>query len=761
MALTAIQQRIGNVTVPPTPKTGASLTEVQQNTFTWTKQVQQTLIKISKVLGQLDTSQIPQGGTNVIGNVPTPPGVYFTPALARASVSATSPILYDEATGVFSILNAAADGTTKGAATFLAADFESTAGLISLDYANAQKASSTLPGFLTAADWITFNAKVSTSRLINTTSPLAGGGDLSADRTFTIADAAADGTTKGAATFLAPDFNSTAGLISLDYTNGQKATTSLPGFLSAADWTTFNAKVSATRLINTTAPITGGGDLSADRTFAMAKATTLVDGYLAATDWTIFNAKVSTSRLINTTAPITGGGDLSADRTFAMAKATTLVDGYLAATDWTIFNAKVSPARLINTTAPLSGGGDLSADRTFAIADAAADGTTKGAATFTAADFNSTAGLISLDYTNGQKATASVPGFLLAADWTTFNAKVSATRAINTTAPLSGGGDLSADRTFAIADAAADGTTKGAAAFAAADFNSASGVISLDYVNGQKASASVSGFLSSTDWSVFNTAASGNLAIITGNTTYFVRTDGSDSNAGTANTAGGAWLTIQKAINFVMQRLIIQKGVTVTIQIGDGTYTESPTCSVFLGGGTVMIQGNTTTPSNVVIATGTGGVNILSNGWLLNAFKITGTGNGIDTRSGALVTISNINLGTTGTSQLQAIYGGTIFISTALTFSASASFALFATRGGTIQSVSSPTLTISGTPAYTIFAFADINGVIYMPATTFSGSATGQRYSALLTGAIFTNAGGANYFPGNVAGSTATGGQYA
>lgn len=83
----------------------------------------------------------------------------------------------------------------------------------------------------------------------------------------------------------------------------------------------------------------------------------------------------------------------------------------------------VNPTRNIATSSPLSGGGDLSADRTISIADAAADGTTKGAATFTANDFNSAAGVISLDYTNGQSASAVNKGFLTAADWSTFNGK--------------------------------------------------------------------------------------------------------------------------------------------------------------------------------------------------------------------------------------------------------------------------------------------------------------------------------------------------
>ena len=119
-----------------------------------------------------------------------------------------------------------------------------------------------------------------------------------------------------------------------------KATTGVDGYLAAADFTTFNNKVATTRNINTTAPITGGGDLSADRTIAMAASTNAVDGYLTAADHTTFAAKVSTTRAINTTAPITGGGDLSADRTIAIAASTNAVDGYLTATDHTTFAAK-------------------------------------------------------------------------------------------------------------------------------------------------------------------------------------------------------------------------------------------------------------------------------------------------------------------------------------------------------------------------------------------------------------------------------------
>lgn len=89
----------------------------------------------------------------------------------------------------------------------------------------------------------------------------------------------------------------------------------------------------------------------------------------------------------------------------------------------TQIDGKPPSTRSISTTSPLTGGGDLSANRTFAINDAAADGATKGAASFTAADFNATTGNISLDYTNGQAASGSLKGFLTSTDWSTFNSK--------------------------------------------------------------------------------------------------------------------------------------------------------------------------------------------------------------------------------------------------------------------------------------------------------------------------------------------------
>jgi hypothetical protein len=72
------------------------------------------------------------------------------------------------------------------------------------------------------------------------------------------------------------------------------------------------------------------------------------------------------------------------------------------------------------------------------------------------------------------------------------------------------------------------------------------------------------------------------------------------------------------------------------------------------------------------------------------------------------------------------------------------------------------TVTLTGTPAFsTAYACSQYTSTIVMTTPmAFSGSATGPRYVAILNGVINVAGGGANFFPGNSAGSVSTGGQY-
>lgn len=96
-----------------------------------------------------------------------------------------------------------------------------------------------------------------------------------------------------------------------------------------------------TMIFTGTAPIVATGSSAADSiTLSCIASSAGVAGCLSGTDWSTFNSKVATSRTINTTAPLTGGGDLSADRTFACTDASGGAKGCLTAADWTTFNGK-------------------------------------------------------------------------------------------------------------------------------------------------------------------------------------------------------------------------------------------------------------------------------------------------------------------------------------------------------------------------------------------------------------------------------------
>lgn len=152
--------------------------------------------------------------------------------------------------------------------------------------------------------------------------------------TLSIDNAAADGSTKGAASFTAADFNASSGNISLDYTNGQKATASVPGFLSSADWTVFNNKISSTSL-SASAPLAYNSSTGA---FTITQAGAAANGYLSSTDWNIFNNKISSTSLSGT-----GGITYnSSSGVIGCTVASGSAAGCLASADWTTFNGKES-----------------------------------------------------------------------------------------------------------------------------------------------------------------------------------------------------------------------------------------------------------------------------------------------------------------------------------------------------------------------------------------------------------------------------------
>lgn len=136
------------------------------------------------------------------------------------------------------------------------------------------------------------------------------------------------------------------------------------------------------------------------------------------------------------------------------------------------------------------------------------------------------------------------------------------------TSPLS-----EASTVVSIANAAADGSTKGAAAFTAADFIDASGVISIDYANGQMASASVNGFMSTTTQTIAGTKTWSGASAIFGTT-------GVNANLSLRRTSDGVEVGV---IGVSTNPFINTITGTLNLQSGGTTRLNLSTNGVFIG----------------------------------------------------------------------------------------------------------------------------------------------------------------------------------
>jgi hypothetical protein len=104
-----------------------------------------------------------------------------------------------------------------------------------------------------------------------------------------------------------------------------------------------------TSVTGTSPVVSSGGNTPA---ISMPAATSSVNGYLTSADWTTFNNKGSgTVTSVTGTAPVVSSG--GATPAISMAAATGSVNGYLTSSDWTTFNGKYSVGGALGT--PSSG----------------------------------------------------------------------------------------------------------------------------------------------------------------------------------------------------------------------------------------------------------------------------------------------------------------------------------------------------------------------------------------------------------------------
>lgn len=270
---------------------------------------------------------------------------------------------------------------------------------------------------------------------------------------------------------------------------------------------------------------------------------------------------------------------------------------------------------------------------------------------------------------------------------------------------------------------------------------------------------------------------------LTADRTYYVRTNGSDANDGLSNTAGGAFLTIQRAVDAVCDGLDCA-GHSVVIQVADGTYTDVIELREVIGlpavdsGGVtnrfVTLRGNPATPANVVInvADPLAGAVFFSgpnSQWLLDGLKILTNGSYgdcINMGNGGGLRIGALEIG-------PAIGGGYLIAAERALINASPLGALV------------PSITVRGPVAWSLFTlagfcvvrvtchinFADaiaFAGPIFevetgsqadVASATFDNksNATGKKYDVSENAILVAVAGDSN-LPGDAAGTTAMGG---
>ncbi|AVS68120.1 hypothetical protein C8245_22855 [Paracidovorax avenae] len=258
---------------------------------------------------------------------------------------------------------------------------------------------------------------------------------------------------------------------------------------------------------------------------------------------------------------------------------------------------------------------------------------------------------------------------------------------------------------------------------------------------------------------------SGARELLTAARTYYVRADGSDTNSGLANTSGGAFATIQKAVD--VAAAYDNGGFDITVSVGPGTYTAGFRLRSFVGSGRIIVIGSAGDLTSTVIST-TNAACVISEATTIGNYKLqwfklqTATaGYGIALYGGLnYLEFNNLNFGACATGHITAGSGSTVSAAGAsYTISGGAPSHVEASDGGLFRGQNC-SITLTGTPAFGVYAAGSRSGLAFLFSTSFSGNATGARYTAGTGGGIFVNGAGANYLPGNSAGTVNSPGWY-
>ncbi|MEA2757244.1 MAG: hypothetical protein QOJ54_3533 [Aliidongia sp.] len=253
-------------------------------------------------------------------------------------------------------------------------------------------------------------------------------------------------------------------------------------------------------------------------------------------------------------------------------------------------------------------------------------------------------------------------------------------------------------------------------------------------------------------------------AKLTANTTLFVATTGSDVT-GTGLTAGSAFATKGRAYSWAQQVLDLA-GFQLTISVGAGAYTDLFTANGPIVGQTNPVIINGAGMASVTVSVvGTcfvalNGASLLPQNMTLSASgpasACLAAGGSAAYGMSTVFVGPGLSFGSAALAHMVVAQGGEITLNSSYTITAGAQAHWLAQNGGSLNNGNfNITVTLSGTPAFSSFFAIAASGGLINPANavTFSGAATGGRYSVATGANINTQGSGASYFPGSTVGT--------
>ena len=272
-------------------------------------------------------------------------------------------------------------------------------------------------------------------------------------------------------------------------------------------------------------------------------------------------------------------------------------------------------------------------------------------------------------------------------------------------------------------------------------------------------------------WS--NVVAGAAINLTASRTVYVNGTTGHDTNYdGTAATVGsghGPFATIGRAITEAF-KYNPSALYAITIQIADGTYNENGLATPLIPGPSIILNGNASTPANVLINSTSGncftvrGPNSATISNLKGANSSSSSAAFSAAGSGASLTTSNTVSGVCAGYVFSAVSNGSITVGSH-NFAATFVYGFTAVGSGFLQLAGGAVYTISAAATVGAFVFGVSGGSVEVNAASVPtfvnpGNVTGKKYSLSLNAIINTQGQSTSYFPGTLAGTLATGGQY-